>query len=57
MLNLLLYYTDPPLPKNKINSLLLLLGQHVLKLNAVHVSFITDEVPLFIIHEVKLNKL
>lgn len=39
----------------KKNSLLVLLGQHGLKLNAVHLSYITDGVPLFIIHEVKTN--
>ncbi|VVC37338.1 Hypothetical protein CINCED_3A010274 [Cinara cedri] len=39
-------------PRNKINSLLVLLGQNGLKLNAVHLSYITDGVPLFIIHEI-----
>jgi len=48
-------YLDVPLPQNKINSLLILLGQNGLKLNAVHLSYITDGVPLFIIHEVILN--
>ncbi|KAL4113192.1 hypothetical protein QTP88_016860 [Uroleucon formosanum] len=43
---------DVPMPQNKINSLLILLGQHGLKLNAVHLSYITDGVPLFIIHEI-----
>lgn len=47
-----MFYSDTALPKNKINSLLVLLGQNELKLNAVHLSFITDGVPLFIIHEV-----
>jgi len=50
-----MFYLDVPLQRNKINSLLILLGQHGLKLNAVHLSFITDGVPLFIIHEVILN--
>lgn len=50
-----LYYLGVPLVQNKNNSLLVLLGQHGLKLNAVHLSYITDGVPLFIIHEVKLN--
>lgn len=50
-----LYYLDVPLVQNKNNSLLVLLGQHGLKLNAVHLSYITNGVPLFIIHEVKLN--
>lgn len=47
-----IYYTD--VPRNKINSLLVLLGQHGLKLNAVHLSYITEGVSLFIIHEVKI---
>lgn len=50
-----LYFSDVPLVQNKNHSLLVLLGQHGLKLNAVHLSYITDGVPLFIIHEVKLN--
>lgn len=50
-----LYYLDVSLVLSKNNSLLVLLGQHGLKLNAVHLSYITDGVPLFIIHEVKLN--
>lgn len=50
----LMYFSDLSLPHNKINSLLVLLGQHGLKLNAVHLSYITDGVPLFIIHEVKV---
>lgn len=50
-----MFYSDVPMPRNKINSLLILLGQHGLKLNAVHLSYITDGVPLFIIHEVILN--
>jgi len=50
-----MYYSDVSLPRNKINSLLVLLGQHGLKLNAVHLSFITKGVPLFIIHEVLMN--
>jgi len=48
-------YLDVSLPRNKINSLLVLLGKNGLKLNAVHVSCITNEVPLFIIHEVKFD--
>jgi len=50
-----MYYLDNKLPRNIINSLLVFLGQNELKLNAVHLSFITNGVPLFIIHEVKFN--
>lgn len=49
---IILFYPDVSLPRNKINSLLILLGQHGLKLNAVYLSYITDGVPMFIIHEV-----
>lgn len=38
--------------RQKVSSLLVLLGYHKLQLNAVHVSYVTDGVPLFIIHEV-----
>lgn len=48
-------YLDLSLSRTKINSLLVLLGHHGLKLNAVHISYITDGVPLFIVHEVKFS--
>lgn len=48
-------YLDVSLSQNKINSLLVLLGKNGLKLNAVHISCIANEVPLFIIHEVKFD--
>ncbi|XP_050420631.1 uncharacterized protein LOC126833377 [Adelges cooleyi] len=38
--------------RQKVSSLLVLLGYHKLQLNAVHVSYVTDGVPLFIIHEI-----
>jgi len=43
---------DVPLLRNNINNLLVLLGQNRLKLNAIHLTYITDGVPLFIIHEI-----
>ncbi|XP_050543318.1 uncharacterized protein LOC126906659 [Daktulosphaira vitifoliae] len=36
----------------KVNNLLVLLGQNKLKLNAVYISYITNGVPLIIIHEI-----